>query len=70
VFAAGDPHGEVRDTWHAKQVVRSVYDTAGPRAEELVCALAIDARDRDRPFEVRSLGRSLARWCEEITNWH
>jgi transposase len=71
LLAAGDPHGEVRDAWHAKEVVRSIYDIGDPDlAEEFVCELAIDLQDSDRPVEVRSLGRTLARWFDEITNWH
>jgi transposase len=68
---AGDPHGEVRDAWHAKEVVRSIYDIDDvTMAEEFVCELATDFQHDDRPLEVRSLGRTLARWFDEITNWH
>jgi transposase len=35
-----------------------------------VCELATDMQDPSHPPEVRSLGRTLARWFEEITNWH
>ena len=27
---AGDPHGEVRMAWHAKEVVRSIYEITDP----------------------------------------
>ncbi|MST31252.1 ISL3 family transposase [Acidimicrobiaceae bacterium USS-CC1] len=68
---AGDPKGEVRDAWHAKEVVRSIYDIDDAAlAEQFVCELAIDLQHEDRPIEVRSLGRTLARWFDEITNWH
>lgn len=68
---AGDPKGEVRDAWHAKEVVRSIYDiTDVDLAEEFVAELANDLQHHTRPVEVRSLGRTLARWFEEITNWH
>jgi transposase len=68
---AGDPKGEVRDAWHAKEVVRSIYDiTDATVAEEFVCDLSIDLQHDSRPLEVRSLGRTLARWFDEITNWH
>ena len=71
LLAAGDPKGDVRAAWHAKEVVRSIYDIADPAlAETFVCELAIDLQDQDHPIEVRSLGRTLARWFEEITNWH
>jgi len=68
---AGDPKGEVRDAWHAKEVVRSIYDIDDAAlAEQFVCELAIDLQHESRPLEVRSLGRTLARWLDEITNWH
>ena len=71
LLAAGDPRGEVRDAWHAKEIVRSIYDITDPvLAEEFVCELAIDLQDLDRPIEVRSLGRSYVRWSTEITDWH
>ena len=27
---AGDPHGEVRAAWHAKETVRGIYEVASP----------------------------------------
>ncbi len=71
LLAAGDPHGEVRDTWNAKEATRGIYDITDPDlAQEYVCELAIDMQDHSNPPEVRSLGRTLARWFEEITAWH
>ena len=71
LLAAGDPHGEVRDAWHAKEIVRSIYDIADAElAKEFVCELAIELQHEDNPLEVRSLGRTLTRWFDEITNWH
>ena len=71
LLAAGDPLGEVRLTWHAKEATRGIYDLTDPAlAEEYVCELATDMQDASHPPEVRSLGRTLARWFEEITNWH
>jgi transposase len=68
---AGDHKGEVRDSWNAKEATRGIYDiTDAALAEEYVCELAIDMRDRDKPIEVRSLGRTLTRWFDEITNWN
>jgi transposase len=58
-------------TWHAKEAARGIYDIADPDlAEEYVCDLATDMQDKSHPLEVRSLGRTLARWFDEITNWH
>jgi transposase len=68
---AGDPHGEVRMTWHAKEATRSLYDIADAEvAEEYLCELAIDMQDESHPPEVQSLGRTLARWFDEIVAWH
>jgi Transposase len=66
-----DPHGEVRMTWDAKEATRGIYDLTDPDpAGEYVCDLATDTQDQVHPPEVRSLGRTLARWFEEITAWH
>jgi transposase len=71
LLRAGDPHGEVRDTWHAKESIRSVYDFTDPGvAREFVTDLAADMQDRDYPIEVNSLGRTIDRWLEQIVAWH
>ena len=68
---AGDPRGEVRMAWHAKEVVRSIYDIDDPVvAAEFVAQLAVDLQDVEMPVEVRSLGRTLARWQHQIVAWH
>jgi transposase len=68
---AGDPHGEVRAAWHAKEVVRSIYDHHDPDlAVEFVDRLGRDLQDRSCPIEVRSLGRTLIRWKNQIAAWH
>lgn len=68
---AGDPRGEVRAAWHAKEVVRSIYEHHDPDlALEFVSRLAADLQDESCPIEVRSLGRTLARWRHEIAAWH
>ena len=71
LLAAGDPRGEVRMAWHAKEVVRSIYDLDDPvLANEFVAQLAGDLQDESCPIEVRSLGRTLARWHDQIVAWH
>ena len=71
LLAAGDPHGEVRSAWHAKEVVRSIYDHHDPDlAVEFVDRLGHDLQDRSCPVEVRSLGRTLVRWRDQIAAWH
>ena len=68
---AGDPHGEVRTAWHAKEVVRSIYDHHDPDlAVEFVDRLGHDLQDESCPIEVRSLGRTLIRWRDQIAAWH
>ena len=68
---AGDPHGEVRMAWHAKEVVRSIYEiTDDELASEFVEQLGQDLQDHTCPPEVRSLGRTIVRWREQIVAWH
>lgn len=35
---AGDPHGEVRNAWHAKETLRGVYDIVDPENNPLKLA--------------------------------
>lgn len=71
LLRAGDPRGEVQVTWHAKETVRSVYDITDPvLAEAFVTRLADDLRDDSMPPEVRSLGRTISRWRDQIVAWH
>ena len=56
-LVAGDPHGEVRDAWQAKEVLRSVYDIDDPdTAVEFTTQLAEDLQDLDLPPELNRLG--------------
>ena len=71
LLEAGDPYGEVRDAWHAKETLRSIYDI--PDAEvgaATVNQLASDLQDPGLPPEVNRLGRTLWRWRAPISNWH
>jgi transposase len=57
--------------WHAKEVVRSIYEITDPDvAREFVGELGLDLQDESCPPEVRSLGRTIMRWCEQIVAWH
>jgi len=68
---AGDPHGEVRAAWHAKEVVRSIYDHHDPDlAVTFVDRLGHDLQDQSCPPEIRQLGRTLLRWKQPIAAWH
>jgi transposase len=71
LLEAGDPYGEVRTAWHAKEVVRSVYDITDPAlADDFVAQLGVDLQDQSCPPEVRSLGRTIVRWRDQIVAWH
>jgi len=68
---AGDPHGEVRTAWHAKETVRSIYEIDDPDlADEFVDRLGHDLQDESCPPEVRQLGRTIVRWADQISAWH
>ena len=71
LLGAGDPHGEVRTAWHAKEVVRSIYTiTDADLAAEFVDRLGVDLQDESCPPEVRQLGRTIVRWRHQIAAWH
>ena len=71
LLRAGDPHGEVKMAWHAKEVVRQIYQIDNPDiACEFVTRLAADLQDDSCPPEVNSLGRTIARWKHQIVAWH
>ena len=67
LLAAGDPHGEVRLAWHAKETLRGLYDINCPQLAE---RYATELADGDCPPELRRLGRTVGRWHTQITNWH
>ena len=56
LLSAGDPRGEVKAMWHAKQVVRSIYEHRDPDlALEFVERLGRDLQDEDHPIEAHQL---------------
>lgn len=68
---AGDPNGEVRMTWHAKETLRGLYQITDPgEAEAYLDEFVTDAADSSMPEEVRSLARTLKRWRDLILAWH
>jgi transposase len=68
---AGDPRSEVRTAWHAKEVVRSIYQIGDPDlAAEFVGRLGADLGDDSCPPETHRLGRTLLRWKDQIVAWH
>ena len=57
--------------WHAKEVVRSIYDHRDQAlALEFVDRLGHDLQDDDHPIEAHQLGRTLLRWKDQICAWH
>ena len=68
---AGDPYGEVRDAWHAKETLRSIYDIADAEVgAATVNQLAQDLQDPAMPPEINRLGRTISNWRHQIANWH
>ena len=68
---AGDPYGEVRDAWHAKETLRSIYDITDPEVgAATVAQLAADLQDPAMPAEINRLGRTIWRWRDPISAWH
>jgi transposase len=63
----------VRCAWpgNAKEVVRSIYEiTDDELASAFAEQLAQDLQHHTCPPEVRSLGRTIVRWREQIVAWH
>ena len=71
LLEAGDPKSEVRNAWHAKEVVRSIYTIDDPMlAAEFVAQLGIDLQDESCPPEIQRLGRTITKWRHQIAAWH
>ena len=71
LLGAGDPRGEVRLAWHAKETLRGLYDIDCPQlADVYLRELTDDLTDTDCPPELSRLGRTLRRWHHQIINWH
>ena len=68
---SGDPRGEVRQAWHAKETVRQIYQTTDPAdADAFVRLLAQDLQHESCPPEVNQLGKTLHTWRPQIVAWH
>lgn len=67
---AGDPNGEVRMAWHAKETLRGLYDQPPEDAAGYLAELVESLLDADMPGELRQLGRTLRRWSAQIVAWH
>ena len=71
LLEAGDPRGQVRNAWHAKEVLREIYGIDDPiLAGHMFDQLTDDLQDPDLPFELKRLAHTLKRWRTQILNWH
>ena len=71
LLAAGDPRGEVRDAWHATETLRGACRVPSRAlAVRTLDELARDLQDDAFSPEPDKLGRTLAAWRVQITNWH
>ena len=66
----GDPWDEVAGAWLAKESVRDIYLVDNPEDAATLVDKAIAGCLQDDVAEIRSLGRTLARWRAEILNHH
>ena len=67
LLQAGDPRGEVRTAWHAKETVRGIYQTPHPReGDQYTRLLAADLQNESHPPEVNQLGRTLHNRRQQI----
>ena len=71
LLKAGDPRGEVKMAWHAKEEVRNIDQIDDPEvAKAFTAQLGHDLQDESCPPEIRQLGRTIIRWHAQITAWH
>ena len=70
--SAGDPYGEVRDAWHAKETLRSIYDIDDANLRAPPPSTSSPKTSRTPPCHQRSnrLGRTIWNWRHQISNWH
>jgi hypothetical protein len=57
----------VRLAWYAREVVRSIY---GVTDAQLAGQFGVDLQEESCPPEVRSPGRTIVRWRDQIAAWH
>ena len=61
----------LRTAWHATETIRGIYDIDSPAlALQYTLQLADDLQDQSCPPEINKLGRTIACWTPQITNWH
>ena len=71
LLESGDPNNEVATAWRAKESLRELYTYRDPDlAKDHLDTLICDFTDKERPGEVKLLGRTLRGWHDEILAWH
>jgi len=70
LLEAGDPNGEVRMAWHAKETLRGLYDQPADEAAGYLDDLIDSLLEPAMSPELRRLGRTLRTWRSEICAWH
>lgn len=70
LLEAGDPDGEVRMAWHAKETLRGLYDQPAEGAPGYLDELVESLLEPAMSPELRQLGRTLRTWRHEICAWH
>ena len=66
----GDPHDELLGGWIAKEAARAVYGEDDPEVAAMLLDNLIAACATDEVPEIRTFGRTLGRWRQEILNHH
>ena len=66
----GDPNGEIRRVWWAKERIRDLYRRPDRHAAGTLLGLYADAfRQPRNPPELRQLGRTITKWLTPIMAW-
>jgi len=66
----GDPNDEVLGAWLAKESVREIYLTRNRVEAEVLLDKVIAGCVEDDVSEIQSLGKTLAKWRDEILAYH
>ena len=71
LLSVGDRRNQVAACYNAKEAVRELYTVPDHElASQWIDELIRDMNDPSWPVEVRSLGRTLKRWRDQIIAWH
>ena len=71
LLQAGDPRGEVRDAWHARETVRGIYQTPTPsEGDQYPRLLAAELQDQSRSPNSTNSDAPSTTWHSQIVAWH